>query len=328
MSKPIRTAFLGAGMVAEVHQQALQHVPELELAAIYDPDPDLLDRRAGLWGVSPCASLDEVLGDPDIDAVHVLAPSDLHAELATRAMAAGKHTLVEKPVSTIAGLENLLAASSEYDRICMPGHNYAYQPEFTRIRDLIRAADQPLGEVRTAWVTYAIQHPEEIASRYSGVLDEVMVHHSYLAVALFGQPDWLMAGKDGSGWQHHDEEDQAWMTWRYDGRRSVHLFASFAVDDPTSSSSMFSVKVLGTNGAASYHWADAVFQRALGSLTFGIPAYEETYIHENRAFAAACAGDRSRIVSPLEDALAIAHLAEHAQHSAATGMPWPQEESR
>lgn len=322
MGAPVRTAFLGAGMVAEVHRQALEQVPELELTAVFDPDEALLRRRAADWDVAPRSSVSEVLEDPDIDAVHVLAPSELHAELATRAMAAGKHTLVEKPVSTTAGIEELLVASKEHDRICMPGHNYAYQPEFTRIRDLVRSPDRPLGEIRSAWVTYAIQHPEDIASRYSGVLDEVMVHHSYLAVALFGEPDWLIAGKDGHGWEQHDEEDQAWMTWRYQGRRSVHLFASFAVDDPTGTSSMFSVKVLGTNGAASYNWADAVFQRALGSLTFGIPAYEETYVHENRAFAAACSGDRDRIVSPLEDALTVARLAEHAQRSATTGTPW------
>ena len=318
---PVRTAFLGAGMAAEVHQQALLDVDEVELAGVYDPNEELVHRRAEAWGVRVYDSVEAVLADPDIDAVHVLAPSGRHADLGVSAMEAGKHVLVEKPVASIAGIRRLAATASEYELVCMPGHNYAYQPEFERIRRLVHDAKRPLGDTRVAWITYCIQHPEEVASRYSGVLDEVMVHHTYLALALFGTPDWLLAGKDGSTWETHSEEDQAWMTWRYGGRLSVHMFASFGVDDPTSGSSLFSVKVLGRNGGASYHWADAVFQRAIGSLSFGVPAYEETYVHENRAFAAAIRGELHRIVSPIADALAAAQLAELAQSSASIGGP-------
>lgn len=322
MTPPVvRTAFLGAGMVAELHQQALLDVAEVELVGIFDPDRERLGQRSDAWGVPAYPSVEEVLADPDIDAVHVLTPSELHADLGVEAMEAGKDVLVEKPVAPVDGVRRLVAAAEQHGRICMPGHNYAYQPEFARIRRLVRDPGSPLGDLRVAWITYCIQHPEEVASRYAGILDEVMVHHSYLAVALFGPPDWLMAGKDGSAWEAHDVEDQAWMTWGYGDRMSVHLFGSFAVNDPTSTSSLFSVKVLGSAGGASLNWADAVFQRAIGSLSFGLPTYEETYANENRAFAAAVRGDRSRIISPIEDALAVARLSGLAQRSAAENGP-------
>lgn len=321
MTSPVRTAFLGVGMVAELHQRALAEVAEVDLVGVFDPDHDRLRRRSDEWGVRAYSSVEELLGDADVDAVHVLTPSELHADLGVRAMEAGKDVLVEKPVAPVDGVGRLVAAARRTGRLCMPGHNYAYQPEFERIRRLVRDPDSPLGDLRVAWITYCIQHPEEVANQYAGILAEVMVHHAYLTVALFGTPDWLMAGKDGTAWERHDAEDQAWMTWRYGERFSVHLFGSFAVNDPTSGSSLFSVKVLGTNGGASFNWADAVFQRALGTLSVGLPAYEETYANENRSFAAAIRGDRSRIMSSIDDALAVARLAELSQRSASTDRP-------
>lgn len=317
----VRTAFLGAGMVAELHQQALSGLPEIELAGAFDPDRERLQQRCDTWGVRAYDSVEAVFADPDIDAIHILTPSDLHADLGVQAMGSGKDILVEKPVASVDGVRRLAATAERTGRICMPGHNYAYQPEFARIRRLVRDAGSPLGDLRVAWITYCIQHPEEVAANYAGILEEVMVHHGYLAVSLFGPPDWLMAGKDGSAWESHDVEDQAWMTWRYGQKLSVHLFGSFAVNDPTSSSSLFSVKVLGSTGGASLNWADAVFHRAMGSLSFGLPAYEETYANENRAFAAAIRGDRSHIISPIEDALAVSQLSELAQRSASSRHP-------
>jgi hypothetical protein len=103
-------------------------------------------------------------------------------------------------------------------------------------------------------------------------------------------------------WRSHAATDQAWMTWHYPGGLSVHHFASFAVDDETSDPWMFQVKVLGDRGGATYNWRDSLFRRPLGSLGFAIPAYEDSYIHEQAAFSAAVAGDAEAIVSSLDDA--------------------------
>jgi hypothetical protein len=103
-------------------------------------------------------------------------------------------------------------------------------------------------------------------------------------------------------WRSHPETDQAWMTWHYPRGLSVHHFASFAVDDETSDPWMFTVKVLGDRGSATYNWRDSLFRRPLGSLGFAIPAYEDSYIHEQQAFAAAVAGRPEAIISGLADA--------------------------
>lgn len=313
-----RTAFIGGGMVAEVHRRALEETGALDYAGLFDPDANVAARRHKEWGGKRYVDLDDVFRDPAVDAVHVLTPAEFHVPVAESAMRSGKHTFVEKPVGDQSGIGRLEEVARQTGLVCMPGHNYAYQPEYQRLCRLLSDRERPLGTVRAIWVTYCIQHPESIAKKYGGVLEEVMVHHSYLVAGLAGRPSAVLAGTDGSGWSNHPAEDQAWMIWRYPANLSAHLFASFAVDDPTTTSTMFSVKVLGTDGGSSYQWADSTFRRALGSLTFGIPAYEETYLTENRAFAAACHGDPDAIVSPLNHAFIAAEVAEAAKTSVAT----------
>lgn len=306
--------FVGAGMAAECHQRALTVGRHARLAGIVEPHGELAQRRADEWHCQVYESYAAALTDTQIDAVFILAPSEAHEELALAALEAGKPVLIEKPVASPAGIQRLQRAAEERGLVCMPGHNYAYQPEFTQLRRLVR--DGSLGQIRAAWITYAIKHPEEVARHYGGVLDEVMIHHTYLGLALFGPPTTLYAGRMEAAWQTLTVEDQAWMTWQYPRGTSLHHFASFAVDDDTSDSWMFVVKVLGTKGGGSYSWRHALFQRPLGSLSFAIPAYEDSYIYEQQAFFAALEGDSEAIVSPLSDAYQAALLLDLAGQAA------------
>lgn len=276
--------FVGAGMVAELHHQALASVEELSLVGVLDLDQRRGGERADAWGVRAFTSLDELLGAPEVEAVAVLTPPESHTEIALAALSAGKHVLIEKPMANEPQeIERILAAAG--DRVVMPGHNYAYIPEFRRLARLARGGE--LGTVRALWITYAIAHPEEIASAYGGVLEEVMVHHAYLALSVLGPPESICAGVAEPAWESHQVEDQAWATWVYPGGVSAHLFASFAVGDESADPWTFVVKALGTSGSASMSWRTGSFRRALGSLSVGIPAYEESYEHELRAFARA-----------------------------------------
>ena len=109
------------------------------------------------------------------------------------------------------------------------------------------------------------------------------------------------------------------MTWHYPKGLSVHHFATFAVADDTSDQWLFMVEVLGDRGSASYNWHDSVFQRPLGTLPFAVPAYEDSYIYEHGAFAAAIAGDESAIISQLADAGESARLLQLARDASERG---------
>ncbi len=314
---PIGVAFAGAGMVAELHERALRRLPQAKLVGLYEPDQHLAARRADEWGCTAFASFEALLEDDTVDCVLILAPFEAHEALALQAIAAGRHVLVEKPVAAADGIERLTQAATDQGLVCLPGHNYAYQPEFAQLRSLAREGS--LGRVRALWITYAIAHPESVAARYAGVLDEVMVHHSYLALALLGAPRDLVAGRLEPAWKSHPAEDQAWMTWTWSGGTSAHLFASFAVGDETADPWTFVVKVLGERGSATYSWRNAVVQRPLGTLAIGLPSYEDSYVYELRALFAAIGGDDCAVVSPLEDALLTQRILAAADRSASAG---------
>lgn len=305
--------FAGAGMVAELHQRALSMSADATLIGVVEPDQERRERRAKEWSCRAYQDYEQALEDPAIDAVFVLSPEATHERLALAAMRSKKAVLVEKPVAEPDAISRLQAEAARQGVVCMPGHNYAYQPEFTQLHRLVR--DGSLGTIRAAWITYAIKHPEEVAQHYAGVLQEVMIHHTYLAIALFGPPVSVFAGRMEPAWTHHKQDDQAWMTWNYPQGKSLHLFASFAVDDDTSDSWMFVVKVLGTKGGGSYTWRNTLYHRPLGTLSLAIPAYEDSYFYEQRAFFDAIRGNRDGIVSPLRDAYQAARLIDLAKEA-------------
>ena len=163
---PIGVPFVGAGAVAEMHQLALWSCPEACLVGIYRRDQADHENRAREWGVTAHYSFDELLADPVVDAVFVLSPLEDHHVQAIRALCAGNHVLVEKSVSTTAAsVRELAAVAREVGRVCMPAHNYIYQPYPWRARRLIANGD--LGTVCAAWVNYFMYHSEELASHTS-----------------------------------------------------------------------------------------------------------------------------------------------------------------
>jgi predicted dehydrogenase len=318
MTAEIGVAFIGTGMVSDLHQAALAGAGGLRLVGAYDTDRGALMARAERWRVRPYGSVEELLDDAAVDAAYVLTPADSHVPLALRCLAAGRHVLVEKPVAyepeEIAELARAARASG---RVVMPGHNYAYLPEFQRIVRL--ATEGALGTLRAVWVTYILKHPEEIAASYGGVLEEVMIHHSYLALTLMGTPARVHAGIHPGAWTSHRAEDQAWMVWQYPDGSSAFLFATFAADDQSADPWTFVVKVVGTEGSASMSWRGAVGRNDRTPwFAFGIPVYEETYSHESRAFQQAVAAGVPPI-SSLEDAATSARIIRRAYEAAGSG---------
>jgi predicted dehydrogenase len=89
---------------------------------------------------------DAALLDPRVEAVVIATPPSTHYQLVRRALEAGKHVLVEKPLATTtADATELIALADASDLRLMPGHTFLYSPPVNKIRELI--ADDVLGEV-------------------------------------------------------------------------------------------------------------------------------------------------------------------------------------
>lgn len=97
-------------------------------------------------GVEATASYDQVLADPSVVAVAIATPVASHASLARRALEAGKHVLLEKPLaSSVAEGEALVALARAQRRVLMVDHTFCYTGAVKKIRDVIRRGD--LGDI-------------------------------------------------------------------------------------------------------------------------------------------------------------------------------------
>jgi predicted dehydrogenase len=118
-----------------------------ELRWLCDLDPELRERFAVRYPNARLAGdFDELLNDPELEAVVIATPAPTHYELAKRALEAGKHVLVEKPPAmNAAEAEDLVSIAEANGLVLMPGHLLLYHPAVRTVKALMDAGD--LGEV-------------------------------------------------------------------------------------------------------------------------------------------------------------------------------------
>lgn len=115
------------------------------LACVADAYAPNAEAQAKLHNV-PVQTVDGLLADPAITGVVIAAPAAQHAELAARALNAGKHVFVEKPLAlTVADAEKLEALAAEKQRVLMVGHLLQYHPMYLHLQQLVR--DGAFGKV-------------------------------------------------------------------------------------------------------------------------------------------------------------------------------------
>ncbi|MGC4886209.1 Gfo/Idh/MocA family protein [Micromonospora sp. DT227] len=109
---------IGVGSIADMHLDAYAANPDVHLAGVFDVNQERSAQKAETFGVARVhPTLDGLLADPEIDAVSICTWNDTHAEIATAALDAGKHVLVEKPLSRTAGeAQALVDAVARNDR--------------------------------------------------------------------------------------------------------------------------------------------------------------------------------------------------------------------
>jgi len=93
-----------------------------------------------------CRDFKEVLSDPEVDAVAIATPVRTHCELAEAALSAGKHVLVEKPMThSVETAEELVALAKEKGLVCMVDHVFIYSPAIRKMKEILDSGQ--LGKV-------------------------------------------------------------------------------------------------------------------------------------------------------------------------------------
>lgn len=134
--------YWGPNLVRNVSNSAT-----MRLAAVCDRDRSRADAfRARMPGVTVEPDFDELLLCPSLDAVVIATPPNTHYSLCKRALQAGKHVLVEKPMAkTGAQARELRELADQRGLVIMPGHTFLYSPAVNKVRNLIN--EDAVGEV-------------------------------------------------------------------------------------------------------------------------------------------------------------------------------------
>jgi predicted dehydrogenase len=108
-----------------------------------DLDPDRLARFARRYpSVAATTRFEELLGDPAVNAVLVATPVHTHFELALRALDAGKHVFVEKPLAACPDeADQLVAAADDRELTLMCGHTFLYSPPVRAVKGLLESGE-------------------------------------------------------------------------------------------------------------------------------------------------------------------------------------------
>jgi predicted dehydrogenase len=147
-AQPIGIAVIGAGYWGPNLVRTSLATAELQLKWLCDLDVARAEAVLGRYStVRATGSYEEVLTDPAVSAVAIATPAATHFDLARAALEAGKHVLVEKPLTASAGEgDKLLELAERSGLVLMCDHTYCYTPAVQRIRELIRGGE--IGEVQ------------------------------------------------------------------------------------------------------------------------------------------------------------------------------------
>jgi predicted dehydrogenase len=147
MSTSLGVAVVGAGYWGPNLVRNFLASPDWDLVAVCDLDLERARKVVGGRSEVACvASLDEVLGRADVDAVAIATPARTHQPIALAALRAGKHVLVEKPLAdTLASGREMVETAAVNGLTLMADHTYCYTPAVMKIRELVD--EGALGEI-------------------------------------------------------------------------------------------------------------------------------------------------------------------------------------
>ncbi len=132
----LRTAVIGVGHLGKYHARICAQAPEIELVGVVDVNHAMAREVAAEHGVRAFARLEEVLDL--IDAAHVVVPTDQHYAVSKILLEAGKHVLLEKPMTTtVAQADELLTIAKAHDRILQVGHVERFNPAVIGIQKVL-----------------------------------------------------------------------------------------------------------------------------------------------------------------------------------------------
>jgi UDP-N-acetylglucosamine 3-dehydrogenase len=221
LPEQLRIGVVGCGRMGAFHIRNYGQIECARLVAVSDPHAEARRRVLGEARVAEYADWREMIeyGEDELDAISIASPSELHAEIALEALAAGLHVLVEKPIATtLPDALRMRGAAMEADRKLMVGHVERFNPAVAKLRELV--ADGRLGSIYRAHATRVGPLPTRIQD--TGVAIDLATHDLDVMQHVLGLSISEIYA-DGGRFLHSSQEDLLTCLVRFNGESGETL---------------------------------------------------------------------------------------------------------
>lgn len=183
--EPVRAACVGIGRWSEIIAQAAARSGKIKITNCFTRSASKREAFAKKFGCAQSTTYEELLADPNVEAVLVTTPNPAHAETIGRAAAAGKHIWVEKPIAhTLADAKRIGDATSRARVTFAVGQSARLLGASRKMKELVETAN--IGQVVLVEANYSNERALELtpdkwryyaANSPGGPLVQLLVHH-------------------------------------------------------------------------------------------------------------------------------------------------------
>src|SRR5690242_749200 len=182
----MKICMVGTGAFAKKHLDALKRIKDAEVVSIHGRTPETTKDIAAKYGIPHwTTNFDEAVSRPEVEAVILTSPTQVHAEQGVKCMRAGKHVEIEIPISdSLADAERIQATQKESGLTAMGGHTRRFNPSHQWVHKKIQAGELKLQQLVVQ--TFFFRRTNmNAAGKPRSWTDHLLWHHACHTVDLF-----------------------------------------------------------------------------------------------------------------------------------------------
>jgi UDP-N-acetylglucosamine 3-dehydrogenase len=307
----IRVGVVGTGGWGKNHVRVLNELGCL--AAICEMNQGRADLFSKNFKVPAYPSLDSMLKKENLDAVTICTPASTHFAMASKALAAGVHTFVEKPMTTtVKDGEMLIEAAKSANRTLTVGFIERFNPPITALKEMIK--EGKMGDLILLEFHRENRRGENISD--VGIVKDASIHDIDTACWLFGEAPKAVYARVGAIHLPVEHEDFATILLGFSGQKTAFLVTNWITPNRVRTlSAVFSGGVVDVD----FVTQETRIHEGMSTVVPTRP-YQEPLMLELKEFVAALQEKRQPLVTG-KDGLGVTRVAEAVLASSSSGTP-------
>lgn len=251
MSKVIKVGVIGLGQMGQIHARIYKKLPLVELIAICEYNDERRAEMQQEFGCTAYKDYKELLANPEIDAVSIVLPDNMHRECVELAVLHKKHILLEKPLAKeLADGKALYEITKDYEKVFTVGFLLRFDPRFNMIKQSLDS-----GELGDIIHLYCRRNSPIIGPRrYIGASDlsmHVMIHDiDYINWYMGCEPVKVFAKSRSVLLKEYDMDDVIYAIVTYENGAIACLEACWVLPENSPTTIDDKLELVGTKGVA------------------------------------------------------------------------------